>query len=372
MYCVQNILGYDANDSLFYYNIAVKNRNNTILGLINDLKSYKRTSSFSDWGYPIIQHFFFSIRKISNEFAFFLLCVTAALFHSFSSVLIYKISKHYTSNELSQIISAFWGVNAASVYFNVSGLKETYFVFFVLLSIYSLLNLQFYRFNFKNTLLFIFSTIILFFFRIYIALFVLFVFLLLFCFRKLFYKYFSILLISSFIIAFTGLSLFYRFLPELAYVEGVRNAQLSKSFGTNIFISNIMNFIFAWISPIPAFSYSNKAVNLLVASYSSIKIFISFSAIYYIFFSLQRKNYKYYSLIAFYSLNVLLLIISGVSLDFRFGYPTSFVAFVLGVIGLDHFFVSSKIKLGLFTISPSRIIYAILILCLFLTLGYNL
>jgi hypothetical protein len=87
---------------------------------------------------------------------------------------------------------------------------------------------------------------------------------------------------------------------------------------------------------------------------------------------LKYRLTKYYSLIAFYSLNILLLIVSGVSLDFRFGYPTSFAAYILGVLGIKILFIESRTSIGLIRISNKIILFILLSIGVILTVGYNL
>jgi hypothetical protein len=170
-----------------------------------------------------------------------------------------------------------------------------------------------------------------------------------------------------FFVGIFGLSLFYVFMPELVFVSAaVSNTQFSNNIS-----SHLMNFCLAWIGPIPAYSAGNHPANIIVCSYSIMKVYFSFFGIFGIYKAIKIKDKKIYPLIMIIVFNTILLIVTFNSLDFRFAYPVSFIYMILMVYGFGALVRNKFYITKIISLHNSIIQLCFLLLCIGLTFFYN-
>ncbi|MDR2409924.1 MAG: hypothetical protein LBE13_17685 [Bacteroidales bacterium] len=364
--------GFDPVDSLLYQRIAEE----TVNISINKLLSYLQEKfSPSDWGYNIYKYCI--TRLVGDaEDALFVICMINACLHTISSYYLYKLAKYFVNPKEAIVILLLWGLSVTSLFFNTCGLKETLFLFLIILSVYHLY--AFYKSNnrINKRIHFILMGIFIvttWFFRYYISLFIILTFIGCVPLRKIYNKYFPMILLSIFLVCLFGLNLLFVFMPELSYVitSLISNGKEVVNYaGGNLIVAGIINYTLAFLSPIPAFSAENVNVNLLVCTYSIIKVYFSFFGLYGIYHAIKINDISIYPIITILVFNIVLCIVASVSLDFRFAYPTTFLYIILIVYGFNHFSIRKNIQVKkTFSISVIRVF--IFFYSLGLTYVYN-
>jgi hypothetical protein len=341
--------GSDPNvDSLLYQRIAEETLNMPINKLIPYLQE-KFSFSPSDWGYNIYKYLITRLVGDAEE-ALFIICMINACLHTISSYYLHRLAKYFVNSKEAIVIILLWGLSITSLYFNTSGLKETLFLFLIVLSIYHLY--AFYKSNnrinkrihFILMGLFIATT---WFFRYYISLFIILTFIGCVPLQKIYNKYFPLVILSIFLICLFGLNLLFVFMPELVYVVTsliTHGNEMVNYVGGNLIIAGIINFTLAFLNQIPAFSAENVNVNLLVCTYSIMKVYFSFFGVYGIYHAIKTNDIIIYPIITILIFNTVLCVVASFSLEFRFAYPTGFLYIILIVYGFNHFLVRKDIQ----------------------------
>lgn len=327
-------LGFNPNDSLIYQNALEESFGRSYGELIKILKSNPRTASLSDWGYPTYRFLIYKMVPYLME-GLLATVIINAFFHSISCIFVFKIAKRYLANEISIIVMSLWGLSATSIFVNASGLKETIFSFFVILAIHNLVEIEYGK-KIKRTFFFFFFTLLIWFFRNYLSIFLVLVYLGCYPFRKVFYKFYVFFFISIFFICFFGMEFLSNVLPALKFVQSAREDRMSLFFGSTGIIANCMNFFFAWITPIPKVNATAKIEQLLYSGFAIYKAFFSLFAIYSIFLILKQKQERFYPILTFMTFNIVLVIITCNSLDYRFLHPSVYIDFILILFGFSE------------------------------------
>ena len=94
-----------------------------------------------------------------------------------------------------------------------------------------------------------------------------------------------------------------------------------------------MNFFFAWITPIPRFNSTAQIKQIIFSGFSIYKAYFSLFGIYSIYLILKNRNEKFYPILTFMACNIVLVIITCNSLDFRFLHPSVYIDLILIVFG---------------------------------------
>jgi hypothetical protein len=126
-------------------------------------------------------------------------------------------------------------------------------------------------------------------------------------------------------------------------------------------INPLLNIVLSFIGPVPNFLNQNYTA-ALYAPYSAFKMFSSLFAIMGGWYILKNRIIKLYPLLLFCFFNVILVLATYFSLDYRFSYTMVPFYFLLVVYGYKHF--KSKYKPIIF------ISYYVMIFVL--TLNYNI
>lgn len=326
-------LGFDANDAQVYQNALEKSFGKSYSYLRNVLQSNPRTASLSDLGYPTYRFLIYKI--VPNiEGGILATVICNGFIHTVSSLYVFKIAKVFLSRKNANLVMCLWGLSATSIHVNTCGLKETIFACFVVLAIYNLIKFQSSH-NILHFFGFLLNVFFIWFFRNYLSLFLLIVFFACFVFKKIFYKNFSLCLILIFLVAFFGMDILSKILPELSFVKIGRDKRLIEFFGGNGLIQNLMNFCFAWISPIPRFDSSAQIKQVIFSGFAIFKSFFSLFALYGLLKIIKQKRENFYPIITFFICNIVLVIITVNSLDFRFLHVSVFIDMILIFFGFE-------------------------------------
>ncbi len=362
-------LGFDANDALVYQQALEKSFGGTWNELIRVLKMEPRTASLSDWGFPTYRFIIYKLfpEPINGILA---LVIVNCVIHVISSYYVYKLSSRFLNNFLSIIVVSLWGFSASSVHINTCGLKETIFSLFVVLAVYHMVEIH-YKHKTFHFFMFAMNVGFTWFFRNYVSIFLILVFIGCYPMQKIFYKWIVIFVAGIFFVAFLGTDILANLLPPLKWVKISRDLRLREFFGNNMLIANLMNFCFAWVAPIPRFNNTAEIKQVIFSGYSIFSAFFSLFGFYGILIILRKKNIKFYPIITFLICNIVLIIVTCNSLDFRFQHPTSFIYDILIVYGFaeiqqNGIYISSRK-----TISLSLVIFIVFLTMYFLICVYN-
>lgn len=341
--------GYNAVDSILYSNLANFIRFLNFKDSWNYLYNY--FGEYSDLGFPIYLRFIYKLANGNIINAFNLLILFNCIFQVITVIITYKLASLHIGKTKRKWVILLWGLNSASIYFNVSGLKEPLFLMICMLTMLSIYKLRYHNslFNFTITLLLI---TILYLFRSYVSIFFLFI-LLGFIFFRLFYeKYFSVICLSIIILCIFLTELLVAYFPELYYAI-MHNNETYNSSGV---IFQWISYILAFLSPIPKFYEIITPQNLITLTYSIVKFFFSIYAFYSVWNILKTKETKFYPLITISLFQFVLLIVSGHTIDYRYPYITMPCFYILMVEGFTYNYK---------TINKLYFIFSILIIIIF-------
>ena len=277
----------------------------------------KETIDFSDWGYSLILHNMYKLGggRIGGDL---LVCILNIFTQIPTTYFVWKLTKKLFSEKEAKIAILLWGLNIYSIWFNATGLKESIFVFIITGSSY-------YMYMFMQSkktkyllpfLLFVISSI---FFRYYVTIFFVIVFFLRIFFQKLYEKYFLHLCLISLAIILFGDIMIAKYFSDVMAIVLQREALWKDQ---NIIIGTVFNVISAFISPYPAINFTNQNVNLLTSIFSVFKVFFSVWGLYGMFILIRNRQSHTYPLINILFFNILLTIISGFSLNYRYMHIT--------------------------------------------------
>ena len=292
----------------------------------------------SDYGFPIILRIAYIIG--GDKYGNFVMMLFNVVFHTASTLLLYKTCQKFLRNELCKIIAILWGFNLISIWINVSGLKETVFLFFILFTTYHL-----YGFYTKKSIyhlsIFLIGVFIVALFRIYLSVFFISILLLTF-FPKTFYaKYTPLIWAIIIIVIINFITVFSYFFPVLQYVYDIGQTRNETSG-----IRGIISIIFPVIGPFPAFLVSqseNSNLNtFFFSAFSFIKMVFSIFGIYGIYYIVKKKVTDIYPMVTFFILNTLLVVITGFELHYRFIYCALPLFIVITIYGLNQYVQANK------------------------------
>ena len=320
--------GFNPIDAITYLNITKFSMEHSFV----DFLSYMEAGGqeLSDYGFPTIMHF---VYKWAGNIDAGITCM--CVINSFSIVLgawgLYKLSLFFLNGQWAKLIALFWGLNSCSIWSNVCGLKESIFTTLLIYTMYYM-----YKFwmgnkhTFLSLFLFLFFLALTVFFRFYLSIF----FVLLFLFK---FVYTSCLarLMPVIMLALTILSAFttYFLSTNLPILDMILLNQEEKATGLPMILANM---IVGFIGPLPNYFQHDNPEALMYAPYSAFMVFFGLYAIlggYYIF---KNKVLNMYPLLLFVFFNILLVVSTIHSFDYRFSYTMVPFYFILVVYGICH------------------------------------
>lgn len=331
LYYVGNSLGINPNDALFYQDLNEKIRGLSFTNAISTIWNEPRIAySIGDIGFPVIRYciskcfFYLGPDEINFVLLFF-----NAIINTLASYYLFKLARFFLNDYNSKICMILWGLSSALVWISASGLKDSIFSFFTLLSIYYMQCIIEGKKTLKNFLCFYFFLICTIFFRIFIFLFVFFTYFVRRHLEKAFFKFYVLGMIIFIVLSYVGTDIFTNIMPQLGALKMARNINLEKSFGVANLFTNTMNFCLAWVTTIPALYPQAEFRNQYVLTYSIILLYFSFFFIFTFVKILILKEKKLYPIVLILFFNIVLTIVSVVSIQYRFALPTVYLHYIV-------------------------------------------
>lgn len=342
-----NPLGYNPIDSWLYHSTGVAVQNYSL----EELFTYLKCNSFNidDWGFPLIVYFTYHI--FGANIGIDLLLLFNILVITISSFRLYQLAGYFLEKSYALLVTFIWGTLPFLAYTTVVGLKENFFLFFTISSLYYMYKyLQ--KKNLKNLLYFLAYTAGLFFFR-YALVFMMFISLItgLLLFNSNSSKRLKYLLIGGFILGGLAFKIAVDFIATLqggsyeALLYAVTYRVDENSYGGAF--TMLVNFIAMIIGPFPNFiSDSDKANYITIYSYTSfIKMLFSFFFLYGIWYIFKRKLYYYLPMLAFIFLQSIMIFFTFYTLHIRYQLPHIPFQLIIAGYGLNVF-VHRQSKVG--------------------------
>lgn len=293
--------------------------------------------SIADFGFPILLKIVYSV----GGSEIFNMKLANILFHLLTCYGLFNLSKYFLSPKKSLLLLLLFGLNPFSIYFNTSGLKET---FFALIVTYTFL--FFYKSNFTKKrryfLLGVFFLLASTTFRIFMPIFLLVpVVLMKYIYytgrNKAFFK--GVLLFAGLLLLGSITVLLGDDLKSVLAIDPEKLA--SHRLGRAPALADYpLIFLGSALGPFPSFQFnSGNDIGLLESVGSFVKIFFSFFFVLGLYDILSKRIKQFYPLILFIALNLLLLTVIAAGLDPRFTYillPFYFLIVVHGYTTIEE------------------------------------
>jgi 4-amino-4-deoxy-L-arabinose transferase-like glycosyltransferase len=329
---------------------ALKNGNFNLLSIF--------PGQFSDFGYPL---FLSIVYTIFGQHVLWARIIQAFL-SAFSTILLYKIAKHYFSLSIAKLASIFMMLCPIFSLFSAIHLKETVFIFLILLSMHYATKILYYpnRFIIIKYILFTFITFSLFAFRPAVAISMIMSFLITYLYSGvpgkkiirpiilIFYSIVFLFLIYTFSLNDEINSMIEK---STSYSNTVVSASGSR---TLINIAGLPVFlIIGLIGPLPnLLNFNIDQEQLLTINLFSgdaiLKGFLAFFVLNGLLY-LIKNNFKQrlYLLLVFF-LNFIIVILAGVSFNYRFQLIFLPIFFIFTAVGIMKTFNDAKFKYFIF------------------------
>lgn len=317
-YC-GTIFGFNAVDSLLYNKIALATTN---LDWTHSSKIINNhLTDISDHGFPYFLKIIYDVGQdtLTSEI---ILIFCNVIFQCITCWLIIKICRILNMQTyVVKWIILLWGLNSCSIYLNCSGLKEPLFLMLCTMNLYLIYRCRNNIISI-NTIAFAIFNISTFFFRPYMTIFFLLIYIFYCILPAFFNNHIKLILIFAIVLCTVFTSLLTYVFPEIYYA--MLGAEENGPKGASIYVYEILSFL----SPIPRFFSMEKPQALLMVMFSIIKFGLSIFGIAAVLSILRNKNKDYYPLIYIYVFTVLLLIVSGHYVNYRYIYiilPSFFI-----------------------------------------------
>jgi hypothetical protein len=324
-------------DTYVYHALALRTMGKDFAYFIKYLST--RDTNIDDYGYPFILYTLYSIAG-SEEAGLNFTILINALVITLSTFYLYKLLLLVNIRVAN---SCFWSACCGFfAYFHVRAavqVKENFFLLFIIFSFY-------YMYEFKkrrktsSLILCFLCTACCYFFRMAIPVMIIISFLILLMSNSKNRKKILLVLLAIMIIGSMSLNIIFSYIfPfSLAHIIEVAVVRaLAKS--NNLFFAFSVGIAAALVGPFPNF---NRAGILAILYNSGIlfKMLISFPLLAGIWYIVKSYNHRYYAMVAYIGMGLIMVVLSGVSLDMR--YQLTFYQIMLVVIA--YAFQEWKIK----------------------------
>ena len=298
-----------------------------ILGMFLN-PEYSGMGDMSDLGYTLPLYWCYSF--FGWKAGAVVMGIFKVICHLLSCVIIYKLIYRIFGSSDALFVSLFWGVNMNAAFFLLAGLKETIFVLFVLFAIHRMC-IQIRKPSLFNLSVFALATFSTFLFRIvfpvlFIVTYLLYV--VIFDIKSRIFR--NLLLFVSVGLCVTVVYIIFRdsFLSVMLRLE-----EGDEEFTKMPFYMKIIN---GFVSPYPCLRPDGAKSNLLVAGYSAIHTAFCAFAILGVYYSIKHKIKEMFPFVGVLILNLLMLIITGFSMNVRFLYPTHIIYYAFIPFGVRY------------------------------------
>lgn len=337
-------LGYNPIDAEYYRSIAEHFQNKDLTSLFS---WFNNNLQFDDFGYPFFLVLTTSI--FGFDYGLQVMVFINTLFILWGSKYLYRLSCFFTNQHSAKLVAILWGMMPFAVYTSAAGLKENFFVFFIIGAFYFYFKYKFVH-KFQYLILSIIFALVTAFFRIPIAYMVIASFIV----SKLFSSHFFrkhqnkiiIILIIIGIISFRFFASYIMQQRDLDFdqMSEIQDNKLQKNGGT---IAVITNIIAALIGPFPSYIATTEKINYITLySFSPfLKMLLSYFALYAVFKTLKQKQTILMPIIVFWALNSIMLIFTFFTLHDRYQWMHIPFVLLLAIIGIQKYYtIRHKIK----------------------------
>lgn len=323
----QNIMGYNADTEL-YFRLAAATQNHSIFQSLEIIK--KTLDDPSDHGFPLFLKYVYAIG--GNDLnTFRVLLIINCVFQTLTCIVIAKISSFLgISRSNVKWIVLMWGLNSASIYLNVSGLKEPLFVLLCTSCMYSLYKIKTTK-PIRYHMCFFLLVASIWLFRYYISLFFIIIYMGYVMFPKLWNNLFAAMCIVAFIVCIGLTEFLVNYFPEINYaiMESEQLLPGSK-------VARMIYYLLAFLSPIPKFYSEVTLQEPLLVMFAIEKFSFSVFALIGAYVLIKKHETKYYPLMAIILFNTLLLIVSAHLIEYRYSYIILPMYFILMIESFSY------------------------------------
>lgn len=326
-YILGDVLGYNPVDSKLYSVIALNSSSMSFTDFIKYLNNY--FDSLSDYGFPIfLRYIYIFFPNVVTAQILLILC--NCIFQTIVCYITWQIICFIKIDYITKKwILVLWGGNPCSIYLNAAGLKEPLFCLLCMVAIYFI-----YKFNkhkkIKTIFFLVISILCTWFFRYYMSLFLFLIFYGFCVAKKLYKKYFASIILISFVLCVGFTSILIEIFPEIYYVILQTEEMLPSGVGKYFY------YLLAFLSPIPKFFNMETPQMLLVVGYSIVKFAFSVFAIIGSIYIIKYKRLEFFPLINICVFTIIMLIVSGHYINYRYFYPIMPCFFILMVYGVRY------------------------------------
>ncbi len=302
------------SDAYFYFNTGTTNYELSIGEYISYLLS--NGMKVDDLGYLTIVYLVHNILPYDYFTIYFIILINTILIY-YSTVALYKLQYLFTKNDqLSKFTALLYGASPFMVTISSNGLKEIFFVFFVIHFFYHM-----YMYKQDNSLyhlafMIVFGLMSLFFRT---AVFYMQVLSLIVCMtannsnKRLYMLFFFVVLFFVTVVANYLMQRFMGFtMEQMAEIVEYRAREQSDTG-----LVSIINWIAGIIGPLP--NFDRPAAHAFTHNYFSfIKSCFSLFFILSVVEVIRKFVYQYYPIVVFITISIYMTVVAGVALDVRF------------------------------------------------------
>lgn len=336
-----DLYGYNPIDADLYRDYGYLFKDKTLIEALVIL--FLNGSTIDDFGYPIIVYF--STILMGDNFLYFLVILNAIVIAAGSSWL-FKLSSIFVPNLNAYFVALLWGIMPYAIYTTGCGLKENFFVFFVILSIYYL-----YQYiknkHYYNLLLFVLFSFFVLLFRLVLGYALILSFLIYIVFNlkivRQNYKKFIILSVIISVLSFKVLTDY--ILDQRGYEYDALADNTEEKVGG--LVGYLTNYIAGFIGPFPNFVSKSPEKLTYITRYSFtpfFKMMISFYFWYALYDIIKNKKIIFFPMIALYVVNIIMLIFTFFTLHDRYQWPHIPVFILLSSYGFMQAMHQKRIK----------------------------
>ena len=329
LFKTSSAFGFNAVDSVLYSQIAFQIKDMNWIESIRVIERY--FYDLSDYGYPLFLKCVYTLGG-SLENSIILLIFINCVMQTIVCIMTYDLSNMLLYDRYkSQWITLLWGLNTASVYLNASGLKEPLFLFLSVATIWSIYKCK-ERKNIGWHILVWMLITSTWFFRYYLSLFFIIIYIGYYWFPYLYNRYFGVICIVSIVLCLYFTSLLVYYFPAIYYA--LLNTE--ETFSSNGILFKYVSYLLAFLSPIPKYFQVATPQDLIMLVYSIVKFSFSIFVLLGSYFFIKHKKTQFYPLISIVLFNVLLLIVSGHMIEYRYSYVIMPCFFILMIAGMEY------------------------------------
>lgn len=325
-----NPLGYEPVDALEYDEMG-KYCHMPYIEFIAMHFAYSDSFEVDDIGFPSI---IYIVYRLFDNWGREVLVILNVFIVTWSSFVLFRTASFFLNKRDSLFLCFFWGIEAFSIYTASVGLKENFFLFFIISALYCLCKMQHNK-SYLNILLFLLVATMTLFFRIALFYSLIVIFVSVFLLRSEFVR--KNMWLISFLIALFVLINFVSIVGGIAEQRGYEYSNIAHNYEENSggLLGWITNLTAALIGPIPSF-VSDEFKRNYVTLYSFTpfcKMLYSLFFLYGMFYALRNKITEYFPFILMWVMNTIMIVFTFYTLHDRYQWPHIPCTLILSALG---------------------------------------